>query len=512
MDSQRLLDLQSKRGAQQNRGVTAQKSIDVVLNDCRRFIQSNSDDYRHKSSEAKTEAIRNLIVKFVMEHPVPVSGFTDEEGRVDTNKLVDRLVSDITDYGILTDAMTNDEIFEVRCNGKEIKVEIKGRVVDYTDKDGKIISFETTEQQDIVMRKLLGDQKLTPKDAVVNSRTIEGYRIAAVHSSALSPDPIDGSNDDYNAFVLRKFKKNKMPLSDIVKFGTLSDGMARLLALCMGGGLTFFTVGPTSSGKTTTNQAILQSVPPTTRVVLLQNPSEIDLRFRDSTGRIYNDVLHLEAKEKEKPSATDPTMQNLMAHILRLSPTFVCFGELRTNKEFELGLSIGLAGHSFNCTFHSEDSEGALMRFLTAYMASSNEGIETALSTLTRLVNIIVVQKILRDGSRKILQITEVQGVDPNDKTKPLLNDLYRFEIQGEPEYDSAGNVTKINGVHKRVGQLSEKTINKFKVEGVATSRFEFLTRPLDEDEVETYTGENIEKYGMHIDNYQTDDGVLDFG
>lgn len=499
IDTQRLLDIQSKRGAQQNRGMAAQKSIDTVLNECRKYIQDNSEDYRHKKSVEKTESIKNLIVKFIMENRTPVAGFTDEEGKIDTNKLLDRLVSDITDYGILTAAMNDDEVFEIRCNGKDLKVEVRGRVIDYMDKDGKIISFDTTEQQDICMRKLLGDQKLTPKDAIVNSRTIEGYRIAAVHNSALSPDPLDSSNDAFNGFVLRKFKKNKMPLGDIVKYGTLSDGMARLLALCMGGGLTFFTVGPTSSGKTTTNQAILQAVPPTTRVVLLQNPSEIDLRMRDETGRIINDVLHLEAKEKDRPSPTDPTMQNLMAHILRLSPTFVCFGELRTNKEFELGLSIGLAGHSFNCTFHSEDSEGALMRFLTAYMAASNEGIDTALNTLTRLVNIIVVQKILRDGSRKILQITEVIGVDPKDKTKPVLNDLYKFEITGEPEYDLNGNVSKIQGTHKRVGKLSKKTIDKFQIEGVAKSRFEFLTKDVDTSEEEVYTGENIEKFGMRV-------------
>ncbi len=499
MNNERLLDIQTKRSAQQRKGDTVQKNIETVVNDCRRYIQENVDLYKNKSGKEKTKAISNVIVKFIMETKPTVEGFVDESGKLDTTKLINRLVQDITDYGILSKAMTDEDIFEIRCNGRGIKVEIKGHVDDYRDDDGRIIAFESPQQQAIVMRKLLGDVRLTPKDAVVNARTIEGYRVAALHHSALSPDPVDPSNDEYAAFVLRKFKKKKMPLGNIVQFKTLSDNMARFLALSMAGGLTFFTVGPTSSGKTTSNQAILQAVPPTTRVVLLQNPSEIDLRFRDAQNWIYNDVLHLEAQEKEKPSATDPTMENLMNHILRLSPTFVCFGELRSNKEFERGLGIGLAGHPFNCTFHAEDSEGAIMRFLTAYMAASGEGIETALNTLTRLTNIIIVQKILRDGSRKILQITEVLGTKKDDPTKPELNDIYKFVITRDPEYDSAGNVTKIHGVHKRTGKLSQKTIDKLKMEGIATSRFDFLLKDVDPNEEETYIGDNesIERYGL---------------
>lgn len=71
------------------------------------------------------------------------------------------------------------------------------------------------------MRKFLGDTRLTPKDALISASTIEGYRIAAVHKSALSTDPNDPNGDKYHAFVLRKFKKTKMGLGDIVKYHTM---------------------------------------------------------------------------------------------------------------------------------------------------------------------------------------------------------------------------------------------------------------------------------------------------
>ena len=498
MDQRKLLELQTKRGAKSISFDTATKTLDIVLNECRKQIEERSEQYRDLNPVDKKDAIKQIIIDYVMTNKPMVEGYVDGENRPDTLKLVDKLVEDITDYGILTNAMMDETVFEIRCNCKELKVEKQGHVQDLTDKDGNIISFSTPEQQEIIMRKLLGDVRLTPKDAIVNSRTIEGYRIAAVHSSAMSPDPNDPTADAYHAFVLRKFNKVKMKLGDIVKKGTMSDNMGRLLALMPAGGLTYFMVGPTASGKTTTANAILQAVPPSTRTVLIQNPSEIDLRFKDNVGRIYNDVLHLEAQDIENPSPNDPTTENLMDHTLRLSPTFVVFGEVRSNLQYKQCMKIMLAGHPISATYHSESSSGAVSRFLTAYLAESgNEPAHLALKTLTDHMNMVIVQKIMRDGKRRVIQISEIVGVDPNNENAPLINDLYIYDITGEPIYDDDGNVKEIVGRHKRVGKLSPNLLRKFQLEGVPKSRYDFLLKDPSEDEVELYTGRNIDNYGM---------------
>lgn len=175
-------------------------------------------------------------------------------------------------------------------------------------------------------------------------------------------------------------------------------------------------------------------------------------------------------------------------------------GEIRTNEEFAQALKILEAGHPLNTTYHAESDDGAISRFLTAYLATSvGEPASLALRTLTSLLNVIIVQKILKDGSRRIIQISEVVGIDPADENRPLLNEIYRYDITGDPEYDAQGNVKKIHGVHKRVGKLSPKAIHKFQLEGVAASRYDFLVRDIDESEVETYTGDNIDHYGMKL-------------
>lgn len=502
MEAKELLELQTQRGAKiAAGGDTTTRTLEAVTNECRKAIEEQSEKYRDMNPLDKKDVIKQIIIDFVMNAKPLVAGYIDGENKPDTIKLVDKLVEDITDYGLLSQAMMDEDIYEIRCNGKELKVEIKGHVQDLLDKEGNIVSFDSPEQQEIIMRKLLGDVRLTPKDAIVNGSTIEGYRIAAIHSSAISPDPNDPVGDRYHAFVLRKFRKSKMNLGQIVaEHHTMSDNMARLLALCTAGGLTFFTVGPTASGKTTTNNAILQSVPATTRTVLIQNPSEIDLRFKDASGRVYNDVLHLEATEKDDPKPSDPTMRNLMDHTLRISPTFVCFGEIRSNAEFKEAMKIMQAGHPINTTFHAESSEGAIKRFQTAYLAESgNEPSHLALSTIVGLVNLIIVQKIMRDGTRRVIQISEVVGVSPDNREEPELNDLYIYDIDRDPEYDEAGNLIKIHGTHRRVGQLSARTIRKFQLEGVAKSRYDFLLSEPNNAEVETYTGKDIDRYGIGV-------------
>lgn len=502
MDAERILQLQSSRGARPVGREVQHRSIESVLSDCRRFIQDKSDTYRELDPETKRNVIKELIVSYVMGNPMLVDGYTDENGSQDTNKLVDKLVEEITDYGVLTNAMINPDIYEIRCNGKEIKVELHGRIQDLTDKSGNIVSFESKEQQDIILRKLLGDVRLTPKDALVNARTIEGYRIAAVHSSAISADPENPAGDKYHVFVLRKFRRNKLRLADIAKYGTMSDNMARLLALMADGGFTFLTVGPTASGKTTTNNAILQEVPSDVRTVLIQNPSELDLLRKDVSGRVYNDVLQMEAKDIEHPTPNDPTMVNMLDHVLRLSPTFVCLGEIRTDQEFAQGMKILLAGHSMNTTFHAHNGKGAISRYLSAYLScSGGKPANLALADLTRYVDFVVVQKILRDGTRKVIEISEVVGVDENNPLEPKINTIYKFKFESGSEYDESGRVTKIAGRHVRVGSLSQKAIDKLEEAGVQREKYEFLLKDPGQyaPEVETYTGVGIGRQAGQI-------------
>ena len=444
------------------------RPFEVVVSDLRTYLASCANKLDTK------DKIKHEIMMWVQSTRPKASG-------MDTSTLIEKLNDAVCNYGILTQAMEDPDVFEIRCNGREMKVEKNGVVQDYVDAKGNRQFFTNVEEQDVVMKKLLGDVRLTPKDQLVSGRTVEGFRIAAVHSTAMSEDPDNPTADKYNAFVLRKFKKSKMTVDEIVEKGTMNAEMGALLKLLTKGGMTFLTVGPTASGKTTTNNAILKSVPPTTRTVLVQNPSEIDIRMKDQSGLVSNDCLHLEAHEAENPLATTATMKNVMDHVLRLSPTFVCFGEIRTDEEFQQAMKIMQAGHPINATYHAKTVEGAIWRFVVAYMSSSgNNNVSLALKQICSLVQIIIVQKILRDGTRKIIEIGEIVG---SEGETPKINMLYKFEPDPKNNtYKPNGDVEHIAGKHVRLGNLSESTINVLKLEGVPYEEYQMFEGAKKED------------------------------
>jgi len=480
------------------------KTLQWVTDDCRRFILSKADVYRFLSIASRKNVVKDLIVSYVIDLEFNVDGFIDTDGKVETMKLVDSLVDAIQNYGILTNVIDDTSINEIRSNERELWIEQRGRSRQLKDENGVPVLWESPEQQDTILRKFLGDVRISQKYAIVNARTIEGYRLAAVDRSCVGDDPENPNGDKFHVFVLRKFKKQKMGLPEIAKFGTMSDDMARFLSIIPEGGLTFFTCGPTASGKSTTNNAILMSIPIDIRLVLVQSPSEIDGRIRDEYGMVLNDVIHLEYKDIDKHIATanDATSENITTQVLRLSPTLVVFGEWRDNHEFKRGMQIAQAGHPINTTLHSSDAVESIGRVLSAYLAESgNEPADLALSTITRLVDIVIIQKILRDGTRKVLQIAEILGVNPDKPNEPLVNDLYVFETDGKVDYNPDGTISRIGGKHKRVGQISSQLLKKLSFEGVTKERVDFLLDAPDKHNLkeETYTGVNINGYNKFM-------------
>lgn len=489
MNIEQLLALQTERGAKIS-GVSERNktTLPEIISRCRKNLEEKSERYRELKVEEKRSMIKQLIIDFVMNEKPLVDGYISGDNIPDTIKLADKLIEAITNYDFLTEAMNDDNVNEIRANGKYIKIEKNGEIVDLTDNNGNMLYFHDPEQQEIIMKKMLGDVRCTPANAIVSATTIEGYRMQAIHSSAIGTDPKDPHGEKYSAFVLRKFKESRPELNDIVKYKSLSDNMAKCVQICGKGYTTIFSVGPTSSGKTTLNTAIINSITDL-RIILVQNPSEIDARQRDEAGRVLNDVLHLEAHDVIDPTPNDPTAVNLMDAALRLSPRYVVFGEWRTNQEFEYGMKLLLAGHPVVSTFHSETVVKAFRRFLTAYTASSGESPELAAQTLADNIDIIIIQKYMNDGSRKVLEIAEIVGVDPESKTKPIVNTIYKF-IPGKPTYDENGKLKSINGTHKRIGCISKDLQERFALAGLREEDYRFLTQDVSIDKDETYTGE----------------------
>lgn len=158
----------------------------------------------------------------------------------------------------------------------------------------------------------------------MNARTIEGSRVNATHAS-ISPygNP---------AFVIRKFKKARISAEEMIKEQSFSTNMYKLLTLIPRANLSWLTVGPTGSGKTTLNEMLVKYIDPMCRVITIENPSELRLIRREgdsSTGRVINDVLQYESVSEDDADSSSATMENLLINAMRQSPHWIGPGELR---------------------------------------------------------------------------------------------------------------------------------------------------------------------------------------
>jgi pilus assembly protein CpaF len=452
-------------------------SFEDALGKCQRYIsRAATNAFRRENDPAKRrEMTIGYINEFVDEQQAGKSEqkqMFSVEGFDSLAELKIALADEITHYGPITKAMEDPEVDEIRSNAfNQTFIESEGRTL-LIDKQ-----FTDREHMERIIQKLIGVSKvrLTPKTPMVNARTVEGYRVNATHAE-ISPY-------SQPAFVVRKFHKKSITAERMIQLQSFSRNMFRLLSLIPKADLSWITVGPTGSGKTTLNEILIQEINPLSRVITIENPSELRLLQRDAQGRIINDVLQYESVPDDDDSSP-ATMENLLVNAMRQSPHWIGPGELRTPAEFATALRAAQTGHYFFTTLHAEGDKKAILRFLTAYLMISNEPAELALRNICNAIKFIIYVEKLADGSRKITSISEVTG---SDGLEPLVNKIYTFKLEDVEEDEGTHQVKGIIGKHKRIGRISQETQEQMLKSGIKRSRFEFLTGPPTEYETEVY-------------------------
>ena len=446
-------------------------SFAFALEKCQDYIARSFRERRDERD--KLERTKAYITDFVYKGSL---GCVRKQGggRYGPAELAADLTNEITNYGPITRYVKDDTIDEVRANGpKEIFLESGGKTL------RSDATFQNAEHMERIISKLIGISKvrLTPKSPMVNARTIEGYRVNATHAG-ISP---------YNqpAFVLRKFSKREIKPEDMVKTKSFSKNMYALLSLIPKADLSWMTVGPTGSGKTTLNELLVREINPMSRVITIENPSEMRLQRRNASGVVVNDVLQYECiADDEGTTSADPTMENLLINAMRQSPHWIGPGELRTPGEFATALRAAQTGHYFFTTIHAEGDEDAIIRFLTSYLMVSGEPAELAMRNICSAVKFVIYQEKLADGKRKVTSISEVTG---SEGLRPVINQIYRFEINDVVEDAASRKVLEIVGRHKRVGMISPQIQQRMLKAGIRRERFEYFTRPPGINETEEY-------------------------
>lgn len=485
-----IYKLQSDYGVADGSFKDSEISFEEYTAQCRIFLARNlPEDYTKGNwdSEKKLTTLLNLTSIFVEKHKVLVKGYVTPEGILDTELLLSDLSDMVTGEAIIKEALADPEIDEIQINDKNTIFVIRNGIPEYyTDSKGRVMQFANNDEIHTLLNKLIDDgtgniPQFTDGIPLLNAKTSKHqYRINAVHHVANTMDK-PPNNFPISTVVIRKFKESHLGIDDLVRGGTCTEQMGRLLMLLGRAELKLFCVGPTGSGKTTLLRIIASTVPLHKRMILIQNPTEISFFERDAYGRNIRNVVHWEVVQSADGSQnTSATMENLISNTLRATPEVILVGEAREPGEFKQILRVMRTGHKVLGTFHAEDSLDALERF--ADEVSDGGDTMGSLRKVSKSIDIIISQFKFENGERKIMEISEVLGVDKYGE--PIINTLFKFNFTGEMEEDENGNI-RVLGEFKQEGYMSQKLRNALYKAGISHDRIAEFCKEDEELELE---------------------------
>ena len=353
-----------------------------------------------------------------------------------------RLIADIRDevlgLGPIEALRKDDAITEIMVNGpRQVFVERMGKL-ELTDAK----FHDTAHLMNIIERILtpLG-RRVDESSPLVDARLEDGSRVNII----IPPLSLVGP-----CLTIRKFSKTPLSVDNLISFGTMDEKMATFLRACVKARINILVSGGTGSGKTTTLNVISSFIPEGERIVTIEDPAELRLQQQH--------VVTLEARPANLEGKGAITIRDLVRNALRMRPDRIIVGEVRTGEALDMLQAMNTGHDGSLTTAHANSPRDVLSRLETMVMMSGLELPERAIrEQISSAIDLIIHQARLRDGSRKITYITEVQKMEGTTITT---QDIFRFEQTG---FDSNG---KILGHFVPTG-LQPSFLEKFEVSGI---------------------------------------------
>ena len=323
--------------------------------------------------------------------------------------LVAREVADeILGHGPIEPYLRDPGVSEIMVNGHDMI---------YVERGGHIYQVQAAFADEGHLRRTIDKivarvgRRVDEASPMVDARLPDGSRVNAV----VAPVALDGS-----LLTIRKFAVDPLTVEDLIGFGTMSPAVATLLEACVRGRLNIVIGGGTGSGKTTMLNVLSSFVPADERIVTIEDSAELQLR--------QDHVLRLESRPASLEGTGQITIRDLVRNCLRMRPDRIIVGEVRDDAALDMLQAMNTGHDGSITTVHSNSPRDSLSRLETMVLTGGVELPQRAIrEQMASAINLIVHQTRLKDGSRRITHITEVDGMEG---TVITLQDIFLFDFK----------------------------------------------------------------------------------
>ncbi|MHB1006842.1 MAG: CpaF family protein [Chloroflexota bacterium] len=371
-------------------------------------------------------------------------------GPVETEQLWEAVHDELIGFGPIEPLLRDERVTEVMVNGPDlVYAEVKGRL-----RETDVRFADAGHVMRIIWRilKPLG-RRVERKWPMVDARLPDGSRVNAI----IPPCALNGPT-----LTIRKFSKKPLTVSDLVRFGSLTSEMAEFLRVCVLARMNVVVAGGTGSGKTTLLNVLSSFIPDDERIVTIEDSAELQLRQRH--------VVTLEARPPDPDGTGKVAIRDLVVNSLRMRPERIVVGECRSGEALDMLQAMNTGHDGSLTTLHANTPRDAISRLETMCMMSGmNLPMSAIRGQIAAAIDLIVLQSRMRDGSRKVTSVTEVQGMEGEIV---VLQDVFVFKEAG---IDAQG---KVIGEIKPTG-LRPKFMEKLEAKGISLPAEVFgITQP----------------------------------
>jgi pilus assembly protein CpaF len=329
--------------------------------------------------------------------------------RSERERLFEGIVAEILGFGPLEVLLADEHVSEIMVNGPEkVFIERKGKL------SLSNVTFENNEHVMKVIDRIVSPlgRRIDESSPLVDARLPDGSRVNAI----IPPLALNGPT-----LTIRKFEKDPLTIDDLVRFGSMSAETAEFLRACVIARLNIVVSGGTGSGKTTLLNVLSSFIPEDERIVTVENAAELQLR--------QEHVVTLESRPPNIEGKGEVTIRDLVINTLRMRPDRVVVGECRGGETLDMLQAMNTGHDGSLTTAHANTPRDMLSRLETmCLMAGMDLPVRAIREQIASAVDLIVQQARLRDGTRKIINITEVQGMEGD---VIVMSDIFAFEQQG---------------------------------------------------------------------------------